>query len=84
MITVGIRELKQHTSELIRRVREEGREIQVTYHGKVVARLVPVKPPETGESERAWANLDHLAAQIGERWPNGVSAAEAVSEGRRE
>ena len=30
MITVGIRELKQQTSELIRRVREEGSEIQVT------------------------------------------------------
>jgi prevent-host-death family protein len=83
MITVGIRELKQHTSELIRRVREEGHEIQVTYHGKVVARLVPVNTPEPAKGERAWADLDSLAAQIGERWPDGISAAEAVSEGRR-
>ena len=84
MITVGIRELKQQTSELIRRVREEGSEIQVTYHGRVVARLVPVRLPEPLEGDRAWADLDHLAAQVGERWPHGVSAAEAVSEGRRE
>jgi prevent-host-death family protein len=84
MITVGIRELKQQTSELIRRVREEGSEIQVTYHGKVVARLVPVRPPEPFEGGQAWADLDHLAAQVGERWPHGVSAAEAVSDGRRE
>ena len=83
MITVGIRELKQQTSELIRRVREEGSEIQVTYHGKVVARLVPVRPPESTENERAWADLDRLAAQVGERWPHGVTATEAVSEGRR-
>jgi len=83
MITVGIRELKQQTSELIRRVREEGSEIQVTYHGKVVARLVPVRPPEPIENERAWANLDRLAAQVGEGWPHDVSAAEAISEGRR-
>ena len=38
MVTVGMRELKQQASALIRRVREEGDEILVTYHGKVVAR----------------------------------------------
>jgi prevent-host-death family protein len=49
MIVVGIRELKQHASELVRRVWEGGQEITITYHGKVVARLVPVPtfaPPE--------------------------------------
>ncbi len=53
MVTVGIRELKQQASELIRRVRESGDEIRVTYHGKVVAHILPISPTleETG---RAW------------------------------
>jgi prevent-host-death family protein len=40
MITVGIRELKQQASELVRMVRETGKEVQVTYHGQVVALLI--------------------------------------------
>jgi prevent-host-death family protein len=82
MVTVGIRELKQQTSELIRRVREKGDEILVTYHGEVVARIIPVAPSRE-ETGRAWEALDRLAAEIGPRWPKGVSAADAVSEGRR-
>ena len=82
MLTVGIRELKQQASELIRRVRERGDEIRVTYHGKVVARILPVQPAAE-EVQRAWDDLDRLADEIGKRWPQGVSAAEAVSEGRR-
>ncbi len=82
MITVGIRELKQQASELIRLVREDGREIQITYHGKVVALLIPVERA-TQEDSPSWAALDHLAAEIGARWPSGISAAEAVRENRR-
>lgn len=82
MVTVGVRELKQQASALIRRVREEGDEILVTYHGKVVARILPAAPaPET--AQRAWEDLDRLAAEISQRWPKGVSAAEAVAEARR-
>ncbi len=83
MITVGVRELKQQASELIRKVREEGRAIQVTYRGEVVALLIPVARPALPEEAQAWAEIDHLAAEIGARWPAGVSAAEAVAEGRR-
>jgi prevent-host-death family protein len=84
MVTVGVRELKQQTSELIRLVRETGKQVQVTYHGKVVALLVPVESAAGGDSEKhAWDELDSLAAEIGARWPKGVSAAQAVSETRR-
>ena len=82
MVTVGVRELKQKASELIRRVRESGEEIRVTYHGKVVARLLPVAPNAAQASQR-WDDLDRLADEIGKRWPEGVSAAQAVTEGRR-
>jgi prevent-host-death family protein len=84
MTTVGVRELKQRASELIRMVRENGSEVQITYHGKVVALLIPAeKVANPLEEGRAWAELDHLAAEIGARWPEGVSAVETVSEGRR-
>ncbi len=84
MVTVGIRELKQQASELIRMVRETGTEVQITYHGKVVALLVPVEQAEQTEQEiKAWMEIDHLAAEIGARWPKGVSAAQAVGEDRR-
>jgi prevent-host-death family protein len=83
MTTVGVRELKQQASELIRQVREEGKEIRVTYRGEVVALLVPVKHSSSvAQVARAWAELDLLAAEIGARWPEGVSAAEAVADVR--
>ena len=82
MVTVGIRELKQQASELVRLVRETGNEVQVTYHGEVVALLIPVKPSKKGDAT-AWTKLDLLAAEIGARWPKGVSAADAVAEVRR-
>lgn len=83
MVTVGIRELKQQASELVRMVRQTGKEVQITYHGQVVALLIPVKRANKKDEAAAWANLDHLAAQIGARWPKGVSARDAVTEARR-
>jgi prevent-host-death family protein len=85
--TVGIRELKNGTSEIIGRV-EAGEPITVTRRGKPVARIVPTGTPP------------HLATMIarGEVRPgngtryipkpvkgcgSGKSASEYVSEGRR-
>jgi prevent-host-death family protein len=83
MVTVGVRELKQQASELVRLVRETGEEVQVTYHGEVVALLIPVRPARKKDNAKAWAKLDNLAAQIGAYWPKGISATDAVSEARR-
>lgn len=84
MVTIGIRELKQQASELVRMVRETGTEVQITYHGKVVALLVAVEPADSSEQEaKAWIDIDHLAAEIGARWPRDLSAAQAVGEERR-
>jgi prevent-host-death family protein len=43
--SVGLRELRHHTSEVISRVRR-GESIEVTEHGTPVARLVPIERPE--------------------------------------
>jgi prevent-host-death family protein len=86
MATVGMRELKQHTSKILRRVREEGMTIDITYHGETIARLVPVNPPRPPEAELAayWAAAEQLAAEIGAKWPADVSAVDAVREERRD
>ncbi len=86
MRRVGVRELKQQTSSILRRVREEGEVIEITYHGEVVARLVPVSPsPPAGEEMAAiLADLEQLSAEISARWPEGVSAQEAIDDVRRD
>ncbi len=56
MSTVGIRELKAHLSEYVRRVRA-GEEILITSHGEVVAEL---RPPEPERGEKAPRGLQEL------------------------
>ena len=84
---VSVRELKGQLSRVLRAVREEREEYLVTYRGRVVARISPVVPPEEQVTEeRVWKvmrDLDRLAAEIGRKWPKGVSAVDAVREGRR-
>jgi len=85
MRSVGVRELKEQASQILRRVRK-GEEVQVTHRGQVIARLIPVSPPPraTRETAAIWSDLDRLAAEIGAHWPAAVTAADAVREGRRE
>jgi prevent-host-death family protein len=42
MPIVGVRELKIHASEIIRRVRDEKLEYVVTFHGRPVGLLIPI------------------------------------------
>ncbi len=56
MDTVGIRELKNHLSEYIRRVRG-GEKIQVSFHGEVVAEL---RSPEPDRDVQAPLGLREL------------------------
>ncbi len=85
MREVGIRELKQRTSAIVRRVREKSESFQVTYRGRVVARLVPAEEARHRRAETAtvWAEMDELSAEIGAHWPPGPPAEEAVAEQRR-
>jgi prevent-host-death family protein len=66
MASVGVRELRQRASEMLRRV-EQGETIEVTDRGRLVAILAP--PPDgspldrmraLGEVEPASAKLDDL------------------------
>jgi prevent-host-death family protein len=54
MGTVGLRELRQDASDLVRRV-EAGEEIDITVAGRLAARLVPAKPKQ-------WQRWDDIGA----------------------
>ena len=53
MTTIGLRELRQQASELLRRV-EGGEQVLITVAGRPSARLVPVSP-------RAWRSWTDVA-----------------------
>lgn len=53
MTTVGLRELRQQASELVRRA-EAGEEVTITVSGRPSARLVPVAP-------RTWRSYGEVA-----------------------
>ena len=59
MTTVGVRELRQSASELLRRV-ERGESFEITDRGRPVALLTPL--PERGPLERLRAGGDVDAA----------------------
>lgn len=55
MATVGLRELRQDASDLVRRA-ESGEEITVTVSGRPSVRLVPVLPQQW----RTWNDIDEV------------------------
>ena len=80
MPEVGVRELKNRTSEIVRAVREGRAEYVITYRGRPAARLVPIAR-ET-EGERAWQELERLSQQISVRWQSDKSTLELLDEAR--
>ena len=85
MDTVGIRELKERASEIIRQVREVGAVYQITHHGRVVATINPVEPRAMSQEELAafWRDWDALGDDISRGWPVAVSAADAIGKDGR-
>jgi prevent-host-death family protein len=86
--TIGVRELRNKASSVIRTVREDMVEYIVTVHGEPVAVLRPITEDETKrlrqlQMEEALAEMKSLAAEVGEAWSSEKSGAELVSEQRR-
>ncbi|MCL4445603.1 MAG: type II toxin-antitoxin system prevent-host-death family antitoxin [Actinobacteria bacterium] len=67
---IGIRELRQQASAVIRRVLD-GESIEVTNHGHPVARIVPIRPGEMdrlvleGRASEASGDLLELGVELG-------------------
>ncbi len=97
MASIGVDELATRTSEVIRRVRENGETLDVTEGGQVVARVIPAEQPRSSQPEqpddpgarreaaRAWMrDMEPLIADLATVWPKGVSAQDVVNDVRRE
>jgi len=87
MKTLGVRELKERISEILRLVEEEGETVEVTKRGEVIARLVPARKsqqPIEQNDDAVWTDLERLAAEISAHWPSNVSAVDAVRDVRRD
>jgi len=91
---VGVRELKNDASEVIRAVREERAEYIVTYHGRPVAVILPIGSDQmvldpgaviavSSNAPDVEAELDALRAEIAAKWQSDRSAVELLIEQRR-
>jgi len=79
MATIGLRELRQDASAIVRRV-EDGESIDVTVSGRLAARLVPVEQKQwrrwedlealfAGRSDPGWADdMDLVDHQVADPW----------------
>jgi prevent-host-death family protein len=92
MPLIGVRELREQASEVIRRVREEQAEYVVTYQGRPVAILLPIDAKRVEEeilaaSKRAsggnWERYRRLADEIRQDWPKDASTQDTIDAVRR-
>jgi prevent-host-death family protein len=86
---VGIRELKNELTAIIRRVGEERVEYTVTVHGRPVAVLRPLSAADGAEHaadevQAELAAMLELARQIGDDWTAPDSAVQALERMREE
>jgi prevent-host-death family protein len=86
--SIGVRELKNQTSRVLRAVREEMAEYIVTLHGKPVAVLRPLTEEESlqlqqHEIEKSTAEMKAIAQEVAAAWTSKKSGVELVSEQRR-
>ncbi|HVA23854.1 MAG TPA: type II toxin-antitoxin system prevent-host-death family antitoxin [Chloroflexota bacterium] len=80
---VGVRELRDHVSQILKRVAEQGETIEVCKHGMVVARIVPSQPFDEDAAWKEWnEKADELAEQISAHWQGPQDAVAAVREQR--
>ena len=86
---IGIRELKNELTDVIRRVGEERAEYTVTVHGRPVAVLRPLNSADAlvdadDDVQKELAEMTELARLIGENWSSSKSAVELLEEMREE
>ena len=76
MTSVGVRELRQRASDLLRRV-ERGEVIQITDRGRPVAQLSPLPVGSPLEQLRAAGDIEPASGNVGEL-PEPISLPDEV------
>jgi len=90
--TIGVRELRERTTEVLRQIRERQAEYIITYQGRPVALLLPINT-ETVEAAMVqagrrsvvggWETYARLAEQVRQEWPAELETQDLVDEIRR-
>jgi prevent-host-death family protein len=85
---IGVRELKNHASEIVHEVLENAAEYIVTLRGEPVAVLRPFLKESEGDlrqaqRDEALQKLDTLAEEIARSWRSPKTAVELIDEQRR-
>ncbi|HKZ54986.1 MAG TPA: type II toxin-antitoxin system Phd/YefM family antitoxin [Anaerolineales bacterium] len=90
MPEIGVRDLKAHASEIIRKVRERRSRYLITYRGRPVAVLSPIDEAKLAEvalggdpAHIVWETLSRLGEEIGRGWRSPKTSAELLSDMRR-
>jgi prevent-host-death family protein len=94
LMRVGVRELKNQATEIVRQVREERAEFVITYYGRPVAVLLPVDEDWLSEEakraaeaaspgEALEAEMEALRGKIEHSWTSDKTGVELVNEQRR-
>ena len=86
--TIGVRELKNQASRIVRSVREEMTEYIITVQGEPVAVLRPFTDKDEqqlrqAKIEESLAEMKSLAQQVAAAWKSPKSGIELVAEQRR-
>ncbi len=86
--TIGVRELKNQASRLVRAVREEMAEYVITVRGEPVAVLRPFTEEDARQMRQAelgqtLEEMKALARQVAEAWKSPKSGVELIEEQRR-
>ena len=86
--TIGVRELKNQASRVVRAVREEMAEYVITVQGRPVAVLRPFTDEDTqklrqAETEDTMQEMKALAQQVAAAWTSPKSGVELIAEQRR-
>ncbi|MEO9256109.1 MAG: type II toxin-antitoxin system prevent-host-death family antitoxin [Tepidiformaceae bacterium] len=73
MRTIGVRQLKNEATQIVRAVRDENAQFVVTVNGQPVATLRPYSDRDIAGMHRTQAAaeltaIDRLAVEVGARW----------------
>jgi prevent-host-death family protein len=92
MSLIGVRELREQASKVIRQVRKEGAEYVVTYQGRPVAIILPLDTARAEAemvrvSKKAilgnWETYERLAEELRRVWPSDISTQDLLDAIRR-
>lgn len=88
MTRIGVRELKNQASRIVRDVREEKTEYVITHQGQPVAVLHPYTSEDADrerhvETAASLAAMKKTARDVAQAWVSSKNAVELVDEQRR-